>query len=311
MSRGRVAVTGATGFLGRHLIRALHEVGWDVRILARRDVGDLWGGLSVEVVRGALDQPEALRRLCEGAAAVVHGAGLIKARSRAAFYDANETGAARLAEAARRAAPGAAVILVSSLTARAPHLSHYAGSKRAGEDATRAVVGDRLTVVRPPAIYGPGDVETAALFKAAARGPILPLLHPQARIALIHVADAARQIATITDGSATGRTVALSDGRPEGYSWTEIMAEAGRAVGRSPRLMRVPDGLVKALALGAGLFGGLGGASMITPGKARELLHRNWSLAPDERWNDAPEPQFGLKNGFANTVEWYRAKGWL
>lgn len=311
MSRGRVAVTGATGFLGGHLVRALGDDGWDVRVLVRRDVGDLFAGQPVEVVRGALDQPEALRRLCEGAAAVVHGAGLIKARTRADFHEANAAGAGRVAEAARDAAPGAAFVLVSSLAAREPQISHYAESKRAGETAVRAVLGDAITVARPPAIYGPGDVETLALFKAVAKSPVAPVLNPKARIALIHVGDAARQIATMAAGAVTGRTVTLSDARADGYRWTEIMTAAAGAVGRPARLIRVPEVLVRAAALGGGLVGALGGAPMITPGKARELLHHDWSVAPEERWNERPEPRFGLESGFADAVGWYRKKGWL
>jgi len=308
MTRGRVAVTGATGFLGRHLVRTLAGDGWDVRILARRETDGLWPGLAVEAVRGALDQPEALRRLCEGAAAVVHGAGLIKARTRAAFYAANAAGAGGVAEAARDVAPDAAFVLVSSLAAREPSLSDYAGSKREGEAAVRGVLGERFTIARPPAVYGPGDVETLALFKAAAKSPVLPVLSPAARIALIHVADAARQIATMAQGGLTGRTVTLSDARPEGYGWSDIMSAAAEAVGRPPRQVRVPGALIRGLALGAGLFGD---PPMFTPGKARELLHPDWTVAPEERWADAPAPRFNLKTGFADTVNWYRQEGWL
>jgi hypothetical protein len=96
---------------------------------------------------------------------VVHVAGLIKAKDRAAFDRANVEGARDVAQAAKAA--GARLILVSSLAAREPALSDYAGSKRGGEDAAREIFGDDLTIVRPPAIYGPGDIETLRLFKMA------------------------------------------------------------------------------------------------------------------------------------------------
>jgi nucleoside-diphosphate-sugar epimerase len=305
MGLRRAAVTGATGFLGRHLVRALHDGGWATRILARRDPGEpLWDGLDVEVVRGDLDDTDALRRLCEGAEAVIHVAGLITARSSAEFHAVNAGGSRRVAEAAEAMAPHAPLILVSSITAREPGLSAYAASKRAGELAAREVVGDRLIVVRPPAIYGPGDVATLALFKLLAWSPIAPVLDPAARIALIHVADAARQIAALSAADAAGCTVTLSDARRGGYSWAEIMRAAAAAMGRAPRTVRVSDSLVR-------LAARLGATSMLSPDKAREMLHRDWSVAPEEAWEAAPPPIYDLETGFADTVNGYRARGWL
>ncbi|MDB5453999.1 MAG: epimerase, partial [Caulobacteraceae bacterium] len=211
------AVTGATGFLGRHLVRALANDGWTVRILTRRDpVHDDWRGLEPQVVLGDLADPAALVRLCAGAKVVIHGAGLIKARSSKAFDAVNSGGAHAVAQAARDIAPEAHVVLISTLAAREPQLSHYAASKRAGEQAAESVLGPRLSIVRPPAVYGPGDTETLALFKAAAKSPFLPVFDPAARIAVIHVADAARQIAELAAGP-PGIRVSLSDDRPEGY----------------------------------------------------------------------------------------------
>jgi uncharacterized protein YbjT (DUF2867 family) len=195
MSRGLAAVTGATGFLGRHVVRSLAESGWRIRVLARRDViHPLWRDLEIEVVLGDLGDQAVLSRLCRGADLVVHTAGLIKARDRQAFEAVNVEGARRLAEAT-----GGPMLLVSSLAAREPGLSDYAATKRLGEEAARMLLGDRLTVVRPPALYGPGDPETLPLFKAAAASPVLPLFDPGARIALMHVHDAARQIAALAD----------------------------------------------------------------------------------------------------------------
>lgn len=302
----RVAVTGATGFLGRHLVRALAAQGDAVFVLVRRSPAEPLDA-TVTMVEGALDRQDSLQRLCEGADVVVHGAGLIKARSREAFFAANCEGSRRLAEACG----SASVVMISSLAAREPQLSHYAASKRAGEDAARAVLGDRLTVMRPPAIYGPGDVETFALFRAVAKGPVAPLLNPAARIAMIHAADAARQIAAMTRAPSPGATVSLSDARPDGYRWAEIIDAACEAVGRRPPRLPVPDVAVHLAAFVSERFGGRSGAPMITSGKARELLHGDWSVPLEARWSAAPEPQFTLKSGFVDTVAWYCAQGWL
>jgi nucleoside-diphosphate-sugar epimerase len=302
------AVTGATGFLGRHIVQALSHDGWTVRVLTRRDpIDPLWRDIEPEAVFGDLADDEALARLCDGADAVVHAAGLVKARSRAAFEKVNVEGARRIAAAAGSQAH---LVLVSSLAAREPQLSDYAATKRAGEDAAAALLGARLTVVRPPAIYGPGDRETLPLFQAAAESPVLPVFDPRTRIAVIHVADAARQIAILAGLEPAGRTVALCDGHAEGYSWVELMSTAAQAVGRSPRLVRVPDAVLRALGAANLLARAAGATPMLTPGKVRELLHRDWSLAPEELMPHLPAT-FGLSGGFAQTVGWCRVTGSL
>ncbi|CAN7217315.1 SDR family NAD(P)-dependent oxidoreductase [Phenylobacterium sp. LjRoot225] len=305
------AVTGATGFLGRQLVAALAAEGWAVRVLVRRDaVLAAPAGVEPEIVIGGLSDADALHRLCRGAEVLVHAAGLIKTRNPADFTAVNVEGARRAAQAAQRAGT-ARMVLVSSLAAREPQLSDYAASKRAGEDAAAEVLGARLTVVRPPAIYGPGDVETLAVFEAARRLPFTPVFDPRARIAMIHVDDAARQIA-----AAAGRTferplVALSDARPEGYGWREIAAAASTAVGRSPRLIRLPSAALDF----AGFLGAvqrLGGQNPIVgPGKAREMRHLDWSLRPEERWTEAPAAGFDLAAGFVHTVDSWRSVGRL
>ena len=309
-ARGLVAVTGATGFLGRHLVRILAADGWTVRVLARRDVtDDAWRGITPQLVIGDLANAKALVTLCAGAEVVVHVAGLIKAASRAQFDQANTEGARQVALAAQAA--GARFILVSSLAAREPQLSDYAASKRGGEDAARAVFGDALTVVRPPAIYGPGDVETVRLFQAAASSPVLPVLDPAARLAVVHVEDAAVRIADLVKMPRPG-VFGLSDDRPEGYGWREIMVAASNAVGTSPRLLLIPAWVIKSLAqLSKWVSAMTGKASIITPGKARELLHADWSLSSNDPIPDFPPTRYPLSEGFAQSVQWYRSEGWL
>lgn len=297
------AVTGATGFLGRHIVRELVADGWRVRVLARRDViHPLWRDLEVEVVPGDLADDAALDRLCAGAELVVHGAGLIKARTREAFFAVNEAGTRRLAERT----PGA-MLLVSSLAAREPQLSDYTASKRAGEEAARAALGERLTIVRPPALYGPGDPETLPLFKLAATSPVLPLLDPGARLALMHVEDAARQIAALA-ARPTASVIALSDGRPEGYGWREIMQTAAEAFAATPRFVTIPAFALR-IAAAVGVIAPGKAPPMLTFGKLREITHPDWTVRPEEQAPDLPRPLFDLAEGFLHTVQGYQTTG--
>ncbi|PZR36978.1 ceramide reductase [Caulobacter segnis] len=305
---GVVAVTGATGFLGRHLVRALADDGWTPRVLVRRDpIHPLWRDVEVEVVAGDLRTPGALERLSRGAEVVVHVAGLIKAASLDGFNAVNSDGALAAARAAREA--GARFILVSSYAAREPALSNYAASKRAGEEAVLADSPHAL-IVRPPAIYGPGDTETLEIFKLAASSPVLPVLSPTARVAMIHVHDAAKKLAAYCKDPISG-LVELSDVRRDGYTWTEIMSAAAAAMGRNPSLARLPGGSI----LAAGALADAWSFATRTPsvfglGKARELLHADWTPSSAPETERVPSV-FGLADGFADTVDWYRKQGWL
>ena len=280
-----------------------------MRVLARRDpIDPLWRDARPEVVIGDLGDASALTRLCADADVVIHNAGLVKAQSRAAFDAVNVAGARRVAETAMGAPH---VVLVSSLTAREPGISHYSASKAAGEQAMAAVLGERLTIARPCAIYGPGDRELLPVFQAAAISPVLPVLSQTGRVAMIHVEDAARQIAALAAMTGCGRTIALSDDRPEGYCWRDLMVAAARACDRAPRLVPVPRALIHTIGITNDFTVLLRQTPMLTSAKARELLHPDWAIAPEERCSALPGAIYDLEAGFSATVAWYRSAAWM
>lgn len=311
-----VAVTGATGFLGRHVVAALASRGWRLRLLVRQapiDAG--WRDAEPEIVLGSLSDRLALARLVDGADAVLNLAGLIKAPSEAEFMRVNRDGSALLAEIVAAEARNAHFVQVSSLAARSPALSGYAASKRAGEDVVRERLGSaRLSVIRPPAIYGPGDRETLAFFKLGG-GAFIPLpQRPKARFALIHAEDAAAAIVARLEAGPSGAVETLSDHRPAGYSWREILGAAAAAVGNErPRFLTVPAWTLKGVGavLGTAARAGLGG-SIVNAGKIRELLHEDWAVREAERLH-LPEvtARYELMAGFVHAATWYRANGWL
>jgi nucleoside-diphosphate-sugar epimerase len=305
------AVTGATGFLGARLTTALLAKGWRVRALVRRtpDPARLPPSERLDLVRGDLADLAALKALTNGADVTLHCAGLIKARRRADFFAVNRDGARTIASAV-----GAGrLVLISSLAAREPRLSDYAASKRAGEDAAREASRGRLTIVRPPAIYGPGDFETLALFKLAGRSPILPLPGgPAARLAVAHVDDVVDTILALIPSEAPPGPFAVGGDRPEGYAWREIFAAAAAAMDRRPAFVTLPAWFTRTAASASWAVGQLTGAAVIfTPGKAREVLHPDWSVAPGEQAPGVPKAKFNIQDGFAETVAWYRVHGWL
>jgi nucleoside-diphosphate-sugar epimerase len=309
-----VALTGATGFIGRRLVPLLAAEGWRVRLLLRRDpVLPEWRSVNPQVIAGDLGDAGALRHLVRGVDAVVHVAGLIKAARRSQFDAVNRDGSRGLAEAMRDGAPGARLLHLSTISAREPQLSGYAASKRAGEDAVRELLGERVTVLRPPAVYGPGDRETLVFFQMA-RGLIVPLVGgPTARAAMIHVDDLCSLLVALLRAETGGRILTAADARPDGYTWREVFATAARAVGNSRAgLVHLPAALLHTIATFGDVARLFGVANMLNSQKLRELRHPDWSVAESE-WARPPgwEPRHSLAEGFAGAVAWYRRAGWL
>jgi uncharacterized protein YbjT (DUF2867 family) len=299
-----LAITGGTGFVGGHLLSAAREAGHEVRALTRGwrppEPGVTW-------IEGALDRPDALARLCAGADAIVHIAGLINAAGRAGFEAVNVGGTAAMIDAAR-AAGVRRFIQISSLAAREPDLSDYGWSKAKAERLV-AASGLDWTILRPPAVYGPGDRETFELFKMARRG--LALLPPKGRFSVIHVADLCRLIlATIERPETILATYEPDDGRAEGWDHRHFARTLSRVFGKRAATLAMPKMLVK----GAARLDRLVRRSRarLTPDRARYYCHPDWVAAaearpPETLWTPAIRTATGLKQ----TADWYRAQGWL
>ncbi len=262
------------------LCAELLQRGFRVRALVRSpDRAGRLAELGATLTHGDLDDAAALRELIAGAAAVVHAAGAVRGTCQADFDRVNVTGTARLLGAVKSLSSRPRVLLLSSLAAREPRLSWYAASKHAAE---RQLVesGSDLdwTVLRPPAVYGPGDREMLPIFQWMSRGIAFVPGRPSARLSLIHVTDLVSAIiACLQAGAARHHTLALHDGKPNGYDWPELAATATATWGRPVRLWPVPAWLLDTAArLNLSLAGVTGKAPMLTPAKLRELRHPDW-----------------------------------
>lgn len=307
-----VAVTGGTGFVGVALVARLLADGFSVRALARTpEKLERWNG-AVEPTPGALNQPDALETLCDGADAVVNLAALTHALTPQAFQATNVDGAAVLARAAR--ATGARLVHVSSMAARRPDLSPYARSKRESERVVAAASRENPCLsLRMPAIYGPEDLATLPYYKLVKRGfAVEPATATPARFSILHVDDAARALVAAIDAPA-GPTYEVGDESPFGHAWRDLAAGLARAFGRRAREIRLPRAALDM----AGAAGELAAhvrrrATMTTRGKVAELFHDDW-VARDSLFADATawRPSTPLAEGLARTARWYEARGLL
>ncbi len=314
MVAATVALTGATGFVGRAIAERLLAKGWSVVALTRRDDRALNEAGAI-TLRGALEDRESLSRLLAEADAVVHCAGVVSASSPRVFEEVNALGTARLASAAAAAPRRPRFLHISSLAAREPGISAYAGSKRRAEEAleTHAAELDRCAL-RPPGVYGPRDRATLPLFRQLDRGFLFAPAAPHARFSLLHVEDLAVAAERLLEGPAWANAVVeLDDGRPGGYGWSDLAAAAGRTLGRKVRRIGVPRGLLWLPAeINRRLAKAQNRASFFTPEKLRELYHPDWVAhrRPNGLLADW-QARYGFEAGFARTLEWYRAHGWI
>lgn len=297
-----IAITGATGFVGSHVLDLALAGGHSVRALVRQAQPHRDG---VTWVGGALDDAAALARLCNGADALIHIAGAVNAPSRAAFAAANSAGTQAVANAASTARVRR-FVHVSSLAAREPGLSDYGWSKAQAETA---VTGSSLNwvIVRPPGIYGPRDNDTLELFRMARRGVML--LPPGGRGSWIFAPDLARLLLSLAAGGPDGLILEPDDGAP--ISHRDLALRIGAAVGRpQPLRLSAPRWLVHLAARADRIVRGQ--AAKLTPDRARYMTHPDWTCDPDRRPSPAFwQPQTSLDVGLAETAGWYRAAGWL
>lgn len=301
-----LAITGATGFVGSALLDAALAEGHQVRALARREQAPRAG---VEWVRGDLGDTGALAALVAGADAVVHVAGLTNTPDPAQFEVANVTGTAHviaaMAEAGLRR-----LVLVSSLAAREPKLSAYGASKARAETLVEAS-GLDWTIVRPPGVYGPRDVDYLEMFRTAKWG-FVPL-PPGGASSIIHADDLARLLVTLAASNAAPTRKKIyepDDGREGGWSHKELAAAIGRAMGRRVIAPHLPRPVLEAAAAADRIA--RGDKAKLTPDRVGYMCHPNWVARFDRKpppglW----QPQIAGEEGLKATAEWYRREGWV
>ncbi|MGN6374743.1 MAG: SDR family oxidoreductase [Sphingomonas sp.] len=300
-----LAITGGTGFVGGTLINLARSSGHRVRALTRRPQPDHEG---VTWIAGALDKPEALAELVSGADAVIHVAGVVNAPDRAGFAAGNIEGTQAIVDAAQ-AAGARRFVHVSSLAAREPQLSVYGWSKAEAERVVEASSLD-WTMVRPPAIYGPGDMEMRELFRMATRG--LAFTPPAGRLSVIEVSDLGRLLLALAVAPrlTDRRLIEVDDGRPDGWTHADFAAAIGSAVGRQVRPIALPRPLLSLVAHGDRLVRGK--RARLTPDRVAYFCHSDWTIDAAKRPDTTLwQPEVATPEGLAATAAWYRAHSLL
>jgi dihydroflavonol-4-reductase len=316
-------VTGATGFIGSHLVDLLVARGARVSCLVRQpSKARLPAG--VRLVAGSLADEAALRAAAEKADAVFHLAGRVGAWRPSTLDEVNRAGTARVLEAVARVAPSAHFVHLSSLSAAGPSqrgtprvesdpdapVSAYGRSKLSGEGAVKAGPV-RYTILRPPAVYGPRDRAFLPLFRLARHG-IAPIAgDPDQELSLVEVHDLVRAIACVVTPRCAGLTLYASHPAivtAAGFATLvhEALARHGAARPRH-RLVTVPLPLAAVSLAATGAWAAVSGrVTPLVPGKLAELRAPGWTCSPRALtlatgWRG----QTSLADGLARTASWY------
>ncbi|MGN6471717.1 MAG: complex I NDUFA9 subunit family protein [Rhizobiaceae bacterium] len=242
-----VTIFGASGFIGRHLVRALAKRGYRIRAAVRRP--DLAGHLQplgnvgqIMAMQANLRYRWSVDRAVEGADHVVNLVGILYPSGRQSFEAVHGFGARAVAEAARAA--GAGLTHVSALGANPNSPSLYARSKAEGERAVRETVKNAV-IFRPSIVFGPEDHFFNRFAGMARYSPFLPLIGGgNTRFEPVYVGDVAEALARAVDGELKGGKV-YELGGPEILTFRQCMEEMLRVIERRRVLVNMPWSLAR------------------------------------------------------------------
>lgn len=323
-----VLVTGATGFVGSHVVEAAAHFGYRMRALVRKPAdAERLKSAGFQCVMGSLEDPKALSDAAAGADAVLHLAAATKARSPDEYHRANVAGTKAVVDAMLNATPRPKrLIYLSSLAAVGPPvkgrpvdrndtprpLTTYGRTKLAGEMVCQAAA-DRIQVaiLRAPAVYGPRDRDVFEFFKLAKYGVVPLPTAATGQLQMIHARDLARALLLAATSRAASGVYHVAEARA--YGWEEMARMVGAALGRNVRVPRIPGPvLVAAATLSETISGLLGKSTIFNREKAAELMVPGWLCETELARRDFGfEAHIPLQEGFNETAAWYRKNGWL
>ena len=327
----KVLVTGASGFLGSHIAEQLSKDGHAVRALVRKTSNRKFLETlpGIELAEGSVEQSDRVEAAVNGVDAIVHAAGLVKARSAEEFHATNVGGTANVVEAAKKLVPKLRrLVYVSSLAAigpsedgrplrgdEKPHpVTNYGRSKLEGEGVVRAAKDTlKVTIIRPPAIYGPRDGEIFAAFQAVQRGLLPTLGDPSNTLSMIYAEDAAAAcVRAIFADVPSGSTYFVDDG--EVYRFREMLEGIEGALGKRAFLrVNLPMPVLYLAALSTEVYGKLANkAVMLTRDKVNEIRQPHWVCSSEAAQKELGwMPRVKLREGTEKTARWYKDNGWL
>jgi len=325
----KALVTGATGFIGSHLVELLLKKDYAVRVLLRKTSDTIWlKDLPLEKVTGDLFDVHALEEAVTGVDYVFHSAGVTKSRTAEGYFQGNTEGTKNILEAVRRSNPSLKrFVHVSSQAAAGPSpgknpiteavkahpITTYGMSKWASEQLCMKMKGElHVTIVRPAVVYGPRDKDVFEFFHTIARG-----LQPMAGmtekyVSMIYVADLVRGIWLASENpAAVAQTYFLTSSMA--YGWKDIGEVTRHVMGKKAIRVKIPKwGIFTVAAVAEGIASLSSKPALINFEKARDMVQDYWTSSPEKADRDLGfRQEISLEEGIRETVNWYKEHGWL
>lgn len=325
----KIFVTGSTGFVGSHLVEALLAQGHHVRVLLRTSSNLQWiADLNLDCFYANLFDPHELLPGLKEMDMVIHAAGLTKALDNEEYYKVNYQGTKTLLDTIiENRLPVERFVYISSQAAAGPSpsmepiteddpphpVSEYGKSKLMGEEYVRSQ-SEKLpvTIIRPPAVYGPRDTDVFQFFKTVKMGVIPKWQNKDKYLSFVYVKDLVDGIiAAATQKKAVGKTYFIADPRP--HSWDEVAYETVKFFKNKAIHVPIPLGLVKSIAFFANQWSKITKKpSIINQQKVAELVPDFWICSPQKIKRDLGfEAKTSLEEGVTQTLQWYLDQKWL
>jgi dihydroflavonol-4-reductase len=325
----RALVTGASGFIGSHLVELLLQRGYTVRCLLRKSSSTAWlKDLPIEIAYGDVSDIPALEHAVRGVEYVFHAAGLTKAKRKEDYFRANTDGTRLLLEATVNADPSATrFLLLSSQTAAGPSptatpiteeapahpITTYGRSKRAAEEIVLGAKAQLpITILRLPAVYGPRDKDIFTFFKTMQNGLQPVAGFGQKFVSLLHVTDVVEGTLMAAESPvAAGQLYFLSSSRV--YGWDEIGQISRNVLKNKALTVRIPEWGIYGISACAELFSLFSSKpALINLEKARDMVQDYWTCDSAKAKRDfGYEQRITAEEGIAGTITWYKEMGWL
>ncbi|MHB9012522.1 MAG: NAD-dependent epimerase/dehydratase family protein [Ignavibacteriaceae bacterium] len=322
-------VTGASGFVGSHLVDYLLNKGFKVRCIIRKTSSLKWlEGKPVELFDCGLDDKEGLRKAFYGVDYVFHVAGVVKSKTPEGYFLGNvETTRNLLEVAVEFKNMIKKFLVVSSQTVSGPSLdgnpvdenkiclpiTTYGRSKLAEEELAKEYMTRLpITICRSPAVYGERDTEILIFFKTFNSGLMTTIGSGKKLISLIHVLDLVEgfYLSALSEKSA-GQIYFISSEKY--YSWQEIGEVTSKVLNKKPFKVKVPHSVVYFIAAIAQFFAMFSSKpATLNIEKAKDITQAYWICNTGKAVNELGYHQkISIEEGIRRTCDWYKKEGWI